>query len=1268
MGSVAFIATTEALIRLLKEGFLGESPYYSGDSPCSCDVGAASSSGSFIEATASWLQRIGSPGSGRVGRGGWNPLEAAAAEIFWKQRRLRYSGSSGDWELGRYATLSISAAVSCLPLLGDVIKTYGILNDKSSAAQGTEDIIANKDEGSIGTARDLEGFTTYKANVDGGGRLGRIAAASDMNHTIMFGGRGESSQADSLYVKGNRDRGHKPEKTGSGKWNFRSKSRDKKTIHCYKCKEAGHMKRDCLKLKKQTDEKRDDSSKSVNVVKDDNSNYSEGDMFSISMTQLTDAWILDSGYLKKNLISLGTLHKNDFIPKADEDSETIQIVKGALTVMKGKMTAGNIYRLLGSTIVGGVYYVESCDDTTKLWHIRLAHLSERVWAYFLKQKSDVFEKFKLWKAEENGIKRHFTVRKTPQQNGVVERMDMSLNERARYHQGHHWMRKFQNRSKLDVKSKECIFLGYKTGVTGFKFWDPVVKKIVIIDLKDYSLGRDRVRQTNIKPPNRLGFEDLISFALTVNNDDPVTFHGVVTSQENDKWMAAMVEEIESLNHNRTWELVRLPEGKKPIGCKWVYKKKPISPRQWYKWFDSYMIKIGYKRCEYDCCVYVKSLDDGSFIFLLLYVDDILITTKNMDDVICLKALLSQEFGMKDLGAAKKILGMKICRDRDSRKLWLSQRGYVEKMLERFTMSSAKPMCTPLANHFKLSSEQCPKTDKEAEYMTKVSYYNAVGCLMYAMVCTRPDLAHVISQVCKYMSKPGYVDSDYTGEYMTAAEAAKEALWLTGLVKELGVQQGGVQLLCDNQSTIHLAKNQVFRLKHHNSQAGMVNEKPRFHVYMPLELLLALDVPVSVLKALYLLPSVIHRLESLMLANQLREEINFHSSNVDIPSSMVCSLILLFNSGCLEKDTLGTVLLIPSLGSSWTTISSSGSLQAWSGISRNCVEALIGACFVSRGIVAGLHVMKWLGVDAELDPSMVSEKALTQESGHEFCCYQYCVPPRTPSLPFLGCHIILNVKDPKRDIVIGRAAISDAGPDVDAWPPVFNDSIGGGGHNGFSVDFSPAAKHLLDSRDGLMFFRHLSENNCFFVESHHQAVSPHPFFSGNKEILDVFSSRDSSWHTRKVHNSSPLVLQSTFTLDERYVYLQGKVFILCHPDLILWFAIGEGNVNVVFNLVPLPDDGFDASKKGRPGLIGSCGGRFQYAQYDHTLRFSTIWVLSVDDRKWTLLYRLSFKALSKHPPLLDLRSMFQPVRFHFNVFTFDPASDNGVIMWTYNLIF
>ena len=100
-----------------------------------------------------------------------------------------------------------------------------------------------------------------------------------------------------------------------------------------------------------------------------------------------------------------------------------------------------------------------------------------------------------------------------------------------------------------------------------------------------------------------------------------------------------------------------------------------------------MIKIGYKRCEYDCCVYVKSLDDNSSIFLLLYVDDMLIVTKSMIEVNKLKYLLSKEFDMKDLGATKKILGMEIHMDRALGRLWLSQHSYVKRVLEKFNMDN-----------------------------------------------------------------------------------------------------------------------------------------------------------------------------------------------------------------------------------------------------------------------------------------------------------------------------------------------------------------------------------------------------------------------------------------------------------------------------------------------------------------------------------------------------------------------------------------------------
>ena len=153
-----------------------------------------------------------------------------------------------------------------------------------------------------------------------------------------------------------------------------------------------------------------------------------------------------------------------------------------------------------------------------------------------------------------------------------------------------------------------------------------------------------------------------------------------------------------------------------------------------------MIQIEYKRYEYNYCVYVKCLDDGLFIFLLLYIDDMFIAAKNQHDVIELKALLGKEFDIKDLGAVKKILGMEIHKDRGSRKLWLSQQSYIEKVLDKFGMSSAKLVSTPLANHFRLFLNQCPKSDREIEDMAKVPYASTVGCLMYKMVCNRPDLA------------------------------------------------------------------------------------------------------------------------------------------------------------------------------------------------------------------------------------------------------------------------------------------------------------------------------------------------------------------------------------------------------------------------------------------------------------------------------------------------------------------------------------------------
>lgn len=132
------------------------------------------------------------------------------------------------------------------------------------------------------------------------------------------------------------------------------------------------------------------------------------------------------------------------------------------------------------------------------------------------------------------------------------------------------------------------------------------------------------------------------------------------------------------------------------------------------------------------------------IFMLLYADDMLVAATNKQDVIEMKALFVKEFNMKDLGTSKKILAIEIYRDKRSRKLWLSQRNYIEKVLDRFDMSKAKLVSTVLTSHFRLFQNQCPKLKSEIESMSSIPYVSVVDYLMYSIVYIRLDLAHDVS--------------------------------------------------------------------------------------------------------------------------------------------------------------------------------------------------------------------------------------------------------------------------------------------------------------------------------------------------------------------------------------------------------------------------------------------------------------------------------------------------------------------------------------------
>jgi hypothetical protein len=178
-----------------------------------------------------------------------------------------------------------------------------------------------------------------------------------------------------------------------------------------------------------------------------------------------------------------------------------------------------------------------------------------------------------------------------------------------------------------------------------------------------------------------------------------------------------------------------------------------SSRQWYLRFHDSITSFGFEMIEEDHCMYLKR-SKRSILILSLYVDDILLAGNDMDSIVTTKKWLSSTFEMKDMGEANFVLGVKITRDHSKKLLSLSQGTYIKKILERFHMHNSKPIDTPMEKGCILSLDQCPKNDEEKNQMSKVPYASAIGSLMYAMLCTRPDICFAVSMVSRYQSNLG----------------------------------------------------------------------------------------------------------------------------------------------------------------------------------------------------------------------------------------------------------------------------------------------------------------------------------------------------------------------------------------------------------------------------------------------------------------------------------------------------------------------------------
>ena len=616
-------------------------------------------------------------------------------------------------------------------------------------------------------------------------------------------------------------------------------------------------------------------------------------------------------------------------------------------------------KLNTKSLGGAEYFLTFVDDKTRY-----------VWVYPLKYKDEVFDGFLEWKAliekssglklkairtdnggeytskkfesylKSEGIRHERTVPKTPEQNGVAERLNRTLVEMVRsmlidanlshkfwaealstaaYLKNRSPSRGLEGitpvealtkrkpkvdhlrifgcdayvhipkdeRNKLDSKAKKTIFMGYGNETKGYRLYDPQRGKIfysrdvkfnetkrefeqassdieqetnhqVILDFEsndDGEIGSDhqeappttpeeptlRRSSREKRPPEYYGIRVNI---VDEKPKEPLTVDDAFASADREKWQDAMEKEMKSLNDNEVWELVELPEGRKAVGSKWVYKvktdangsierykarlvaqgfsqkygtdydetfcpvvrlesfrtivalavqyglkvhqidvttaflngelkevvymrqpqgfiakgqehlvcklKKSIyglkqSPRCWNTALHNQLTMMEFVQADSDPCVYRAS--GGEVFFMGVYVDDIILAGESEKRMKEVKDTLTNKFDIKDMGELHYFLGMKIQLDKTG-DIWIGQPAYAESLLQKFGMSEAKPVSTPVDTSIKFI-----QATEDEKCIDQQVYQSAIGSLLYLSVATRPDITFAVSNMARFSSKP-----------------------------------------------------------------------------------------------------------------------------------------------------------------------------------------------------------------------------------------------------------------------------------------------------------------------------------------------------------------------------------------------------------------------------------------------------------------------------------------------------------------------------------
>ena len=169
-----------------------------------------------------------------------------------------------------------------------------------------------------------------------------------------------------------------------------------------------------------------------------------------------------------------------------------------------------------------------------------------------------------------------------------------------------------------------------------------------------------------------------------------------------------------------------------------------SPRTWFDRFASTLTANGYLQCQADHTLFAKGGSRGKMAILIVYVDDIILTRDDSEEILKLKKLLATEFEIKDLGTLKYFLGIEVARSKEG--IVISQRKYILDLLNEIGFLGCKPADTPMDSTKRLNRSE------ESTLVDKGRYQRLVGKLIY-LSHTRPDIAYSVSVVSQHMNNP-----------------------------------------------------------------------------------------------------------------------------------------------------------------------------------------------------------------------------------------------------------------------------------------------------------------------------------------------------------------------------------------------------------------------------------------------------------------------------------------------------------------------------------